>query len=105
LHGERVQEWRQFALVEHRGPPRAITDPDFVPNRSSNPTTYEAIRSVNALYVEYSDTEREYHDLAADPFELRNTCASLTAERKAELHAVLDKIRNWRGAADCNSLP
>jgi hypothetical protein len=45
----------------------------------------------------------EYHDLAADPYELRNTYASLTAGRKAELHALSDNVKNFHGADDCNA--
>jgi N-acetylglucosamine-6-sulfatase len=105
LHGGNVQEWRKFALVEHRGPVRAITDPDFAPNRSGNPTTYEALRSVKALYVEYSDGEREYHDLVTDPYELRNTYTSLTIERMAELRALMDSVRNCHGTDECNVTP
>jgi N-acetylglucosamine-6-sulfatase len=102
LHGRKIQEWRKYALIEHQGPVRAMTDPDFKPNRSGNPTTYEALRSVDALYVEYSDGDREYHNLAADPHELCNNYASLTAERKAELHALMEEIRNCRGATECS---
>jgi N-acetylglucosamine-6-sulfatase len=102
LHGRKIQEGRKYALIEHQGPVRAMADPDFKPNRSGNPTTYEALRSVDALYVEYSDGDREYHDLAADPYELRNTYASLTAERKAELHALMEEIGNCRGATECS---
>jgi N-acetylglucosamine-6-sulfatase len=103
LHGGKVEEWRKSALIEHRGPLRAATDPDFPINRSGNPTSYEAIRSADSLYIEYFDGEREYHDLIADPYELQNTYASLTSERKTELHALLDKLRNCRGTSDCNA--
>jgi arylsulfatase A-like enzyme len=103
LHGGKVQDWRDFALVEHRGPVREITDPDLPTSRSGNPATWAAIRSVKSLYVEYSDAAREYHDLTDDPYELRNTYASLSVERKAELHAVLGKIRFCHGAPDCSA--
>jgi hypothetical protein len=69
--------------------------------RSGNPTTYEAIRSATALYVEYADGKKEYHDLVADPDELRNTYASLPDDRKAALHAALDAVQTCRGAAGC----
>jgi N-acetylglucosamine-6-sulfatase len=87
LHGRQVESWRRFALVEHRGPLRSRRQP------------YEAIRTAGSLYVEYSDSEKEYLGYATDPYELRNTYASLPDERKAELHGLLDAARRCHGAA------
>jgi N-acetylglucosamine-6-sulfatase len=103
LHGERADGWRTVALVEHRGPVRSIADPDLPGLRSGNPTTYEAIRTLTSLYVEYADGEKEYHDLVADPNELRNTFAALAADRKAALHATLDAVQNCHDAAACRA--
>jgi len=103
LHGERPEGWRTLALVEHRGPVRNLADPDLPGPRSGNPTTYEAIRTATALYVEYADGEKEYHDLASDPHELRNTYASLPADRKSALHAALDAVQNCHDAASCRA--
>jgi N-acetylglucosamine-6-sulfatase len=114
LHGEKVEGWRTVALVEHRGPIRNLADPDlpdlrYAPRiaeavrRAGNPSTYEAIRSATALYVEYADGEKEYHDLVADPDELRNTFASLPDDRKTALHAALDAVQNCRDAASCQA--
>jgi arylsulfatase A-like enzyme len=91
--GQKVDGWRTAALVEHRGPVRELDDPDLPPLRGGNPTTYEAIRMLTSLYVEYADGEKEYHDLAADPNELSNTYASLPDARKAALHAALDAVQ------------
>jgi arylsulfatase A-like enzyme len=101
LRGESVTGWRTVALVEHRGPQRAPEDPDNPGLRSGNPTTYEAIRSRKFLYVEYASGEKEYHDLAGDPDELRNTFAALPAEEKAALHTALAAAQTCRGAASC----
>jgi N-acetylglucosamine-6-sulfatase len=101
LHGQQVEGWRTVALVEHRGPLRQLTDPDMPGLRSGNPPTYEAIRSARALYVEYATGEREYHDLATDPDELRNTFASLSPEEKTSLHATLEAVQACHDAADC----
>lgn len=101
LRGESVEAWRSVALVEHHGPVRDIVDPDLPSVRSGNPTTYEAIRSRAALYVEYADGEKEYHDLATDPDELRNTYASLSADQKAYLHATLVATANCHDAKSC----
>jgi len=114
MRGDKVEGWRTVALVEHRGPIRNLADPDlpdlrYAPRiaeavrRGGNPTTYEAIRSATALYVEYADGEKEYHDLVADPDELRNTYASLPDDRKAALHAALDAVQTCRGAAGCQA--
>jgi N-acetylglucosamine-6-sulfatase len=114
LRGEKVEEWRTVALVEHRGPIRDLADPDLpdlrvaprireAVRRAGNPTTYEAIRSATGLYVEYADGEKEYHDLLADPYELRNTYASLSDGRKAALHAALDAMQTCRDAASCRA--
>jgi arylsulfatase A-like enzyme len=102
LRGDKVEEWRTVALVEHRGPIRNLADPDL-PDLRYAPRTASAIRSATALYVEYADGEKEYHDLVADPDELRNTYASLPDDRKAALHAALDAVQTCRAAAGCQA--
>lgn len=103
LHGQEVTQWRNATLVEHRGPHRDPSDPDAPAVRSGNPTTYEALRTLNSIYVEYDDGEREYHDLVADPHELRNTFSSLSADKKATLHAALDALKNCHDAISCQA--
>ena len=103
LRGEKIGDWRSLALVEHRGPLRNIADPDMPGLRGGNPTTYEAIRTLTSLYVEYADGEKEYHDLTTDPHELRNSFSSLSNEDKAALHAALGAVQNCRGASTCNA--
>jgi hypothetical protein len=88
-------------LVEHHGPVRDVRDPDLPAPRSGNPTTYEAIRSRAALYVEYANGEREYHDLTSDPDELHNTFDSLSGDRKATLRKMLTDAANCHGAKEC----
>ena len=62
------------------GPTSAPDDPDLPAPGSGNPTTYEALRTANAVYVEYADGEREYYNLARDPNELHNTYGRLRAK-------------------------
>lgn len=101
LRGQPQTDWRLFALVEHRGPVRDTADPDMPAVRSGNPTTYEAIRARDWVYVEYADGEREYHDRASDPDELRNIFTSLPPARQAELHGMIAAAAACRGAAAC----
>jgi len=103
LRGEAVKEWRAAALVEHHGPDRARNDPDMPARHSGNPTTYEAIRGRTWVYVEYATGEKEYYDRATDPDELHNVYSSLSAERKAALHAMLAALENCHDAAGCQA--
>jgi len=130
LQRQQVPDWRTVALVEHHGPLRQNpADPDAMgldeeipPSgwqawrggrgggrnrpwkyawRNGNPTTYEAIRGPTWVYVEYADDEKEYHDLATDPDELRNSFSLLSSAKKASLHAALAAVQACRGAQSC----
>ena len=103
LHGRKVADWRTVALVEHRGPHKDPTDPDAPALRSGNPTSYEAIRGLTSLYVEYADGEKEHHDLLADPHELHNSFSSLSGEEKASLHAMLGAVKICHDANSCRA--
>ena len=94
--GQEVSNWRTLALIEHHGPVRDNLDPDMPNVRSGNPTSYEAIRSRDWVYVEYADDEREFHDRVADPYELHNTFAALPPARQAELHAITQAAAGCR---------
>jgi arylsulfatase A-like enzyme len=102
LHGQKVSDWGTVALVEHRGPVKNLVDPDLPGIRSGNPTTYEAIRGAKSLYVEYANGDKEYHDHATDPDELRNTFSLLSADEQAALHAALAEVQNCRGRQSCS---
>jgi N-acetylglucosamine-6-sulfatase len=106
LRGQTVADWRAAALVEHRGPHREPTDPDATDlyankGQSGNPTTYEAIRLRTAIYVEYVNGEREYHNLATDPEELHNTFSSLSDAAKKPLHQAVRAMKRCRGPQSC----
>jgi N-acetylglucosamine-6-sulfatase len=103
LQGKEVSQWRTLALIEHRGRQREANadDPDTPTRRSGNPPTYEAVRTAASLYVEYVTGDKEYHDLASDPHELRNTFASLSSVEQALLTATLAAAKSCRGAKSC----
>jgi N-acetylglucosamine-6-sulfatase len=102
LRGETRPAWPTLALVEHRGRRLAPSDPDL---QSDNPTSYAALRisspETEALYVEYTTGEREYYDIARDPYELRNIARRLTPARLAELHTRLAGLQNCHDALAC----
>jgi N-acetylglucosamine-6-sulfatase len=101
LHGVATTGWRNAILVEHQGPVRRRTDPDFQLPVSGNPPSYEAMRTHDFLYVEYKDGEREYYDLRSDPFELDNLAPYLSAGELAELHAELLAMEHCHNGAAC----
>jgi arylsulfatase A-like enzyme len=98
LAGTPTPGWRDAALVEHHGPDLDAADPDRPGPHSGNPTTYEAIRTATATYVEYSDGEREYYDRVRDPNQLHNTVASLPPATAATLHATLTALSDCTGS-------
>lgn len=101
LHGQQVSGWRQAVLVEHHHPASKKDDPDAAPDDSGNPPTYEAIRTSDALWVEYADGEREFYDPATDPNELDNRAGSIPATQRDALHAMLTALEHCKGAASC----
>jgi N-acetylglucosamine-6-sulfatase len=94
--------WPTLALVEHRGPRLGIGDPDL---QSDLPTAYSALRisspRTEAVYVEYVDGEREYYDIASDPFELRNIAHRLAPARLVKLHTLLAGLTNCHDVITC----
>jgi N-acetylglucosamine-6-sulfatase len=101
LKGQSPRDWRSAALIEHHGPDTNGADPDHPAPGSGNPTSYEALRTANSVYVEYRGGAREYYDHKTDPNERHNTIGRLSKRRLARLHAQLKKLENCRGAASC----
>jgi N-acetylglucosamine-6-sulfatase len=101
LHGQQGAAWRTVVLVEHRGPHKEANDPDAPRRRSGNPPTYHAMRTRTSLYVEYADGVKEYHDLASDPHELRNTFSALPSKEQASLHATIEALKTCHDAQSC----
>ena len=52
----------------------------------------------DAKYVELQNGEREYYDLAADPYELQNLAAHLEPGRQARLAQRLKTLSTCAGA-------
>lgn len=122
LKGQKPADWRALALVEHHGhmkwdagDPDAMDLVDEPPytaanrrpwqrgQRHGNAPSYEAIRGRMWVYVEYVTGEKEYHDLATDPDELRNRFPSLSSALKASLHTTLAAVQNCHDAASCRA--
>ena len=80
LHGRTPRGWQNAVLVEHRGPVQNFKlDPDAQNYDSGNPTSYEALRTRQFLYVAYDNGQHEYYDLRSDPYELFNVYGSLSS--------------------------
>jgi N-acetylglucosamine-6-sulfatase len=101
LRGGKASDRRRSALVEHHGPDFNAHDPDLPAPGSGNPTSYEALRTAGAVYVEYADGEREYYNLARDPNELHNTYARLGKKERARLHNALRAAHVCHGGKAC----
>ena len=99
LGGRTPSGWRTGALIEHHGPDHARGDPDLPPPGSGNPATYEALRTKDAVYVEYHNGQREYYSLTRDPNELHNTYRRLSHAQRMRLHDQLAALRRCRGAS------
>ena len=95
--------WRRSVLIEHRHPTKDPTDPDIQEPPSGNPPSYEAMRTQDALYVEYDDTAHEvgYYDLKVDPLELNNIASATPQAKLKKLHDILAAAGACKGAAAC----
>ena len=102
LGHKRVRHWRRYALIEHQHTALAPGDPDSLDGRhTSNPPTYEALRTRRFTYVEYANGSREFYNRVADPQELDNIAASLPSQRLARLHRELQRLAGCHGARSC----
>jgi arylsulfatase A-like enzyme len=101
LRGTSVVDWRDAALIEHRRPGDDPSDPDAPVPHGGNPTTYEALRTADALYVEYLDDETGYYDLKRDPLELKNIAPSLSETKRKLPHDALQASKACQGAQAC----
>lgn len=101
-HGDRPRRWQQAVLIEHHNSDgRRSSDPDYQANRHGDPPSYEAVRTTRALYVEYTDGEREYYDLRRDPSELNNLAWKLPKARLAAIQRRLHALESCHNATAC----
>jgi N-acetylglucosamine-6-sulfatase len=101
LRGTPAPDWRSTALIEHHRPGDDPSGPDAPVPHGGNPTTYEALRLKDALYVEYLDDETGYYDLTRDPIELKNIAAKLPAAKRKRLQDALRANKECQGAQAC----
>jgi len=81
-----LENWRQYALVEH-WETRSEHQNAITVNAE-----YRALRAVNYSYTEWYDGQKEYYNLVSDPMELNNVYNSLTETRKKSLANQLGKL-------------
>ncbi len=95
-------DWRNALLVEHEGPVTNPADPDAQNRITGNPPSYEAMRTRQFLYVEYSTTgEREFYNLKNDPYELHNLVRNSQQRRRTQLHQELSTMGNCHTGPAC----
>lgn len=98
LLGNAVQPWRTTISIEHLNHLHSAEDPDAPVQYGGNPPTYTALRTAQALYVEYATGEAAYYDLKTDPFELHNTVNGLPSAQRTQLKGALLTHQRCRGA-------
>jgi hypothetical protein len=88
---------RSFAPLLHRGPPSPSNWRTAFLSGSAHKSpqrAYKAVRTTNSLWVEYANGERELYNLRRDPYELRNSHQTASADRKQRLSSKLDRLRD-----------
>ncbi|HEX8991723.1 MAG TPA: sulfatase [Anaerolineales bacterium] len=76
-------------------------DPDQL-LQAGPPADFYGVRTVQYMYVEYSDGERELYDLKQDPYELSNLISTADSSLLAQFSAWLKALRAC-AAASCRT--
>jgi arylsulfatase A-like enzyme len=97
-HGQQPANWRRSVLIEHHGPDHSPGDPDRQAAPSGDPPSYEAVRTANALYVQYANGDQEYYNTATDPLELNNIAGQGVP---ASLKKALAALENCHTGPTC----
>jgi arylsulfatase A-like enzyme len=100
-HGRVPASWPTAVLIEHHHPRYSLDDPDRQTVPDGVPPTYEAIRTPNALYVEYAGGATEYYDLRTDPHELNNLAATASRTVLGPLRHALHALEKCAGGRAC----
>ena len=80
LIGNTSLPWREEVLIEHLG--------------GASDRSYHAVRTTQYVYVEYVNGEREFYDLASDPYQLTNVVNNPAyASVISALQALLNVLR------------
>ncbi len=102
LLGAAGDDWPQSVLIEHHRPVDFdISDPDSPIPDSANPISYEALRTGDALYVEYEDGEIGFYDLKNDPDELKNIAGDMRVADLQRYRTAVAASRECAGNAAC----
>jgi N-acetylglucosamine-6-sulfatase len=72
LFGHHPADWQRALLIEHRKPTDGPSDPDAQSQAEGDPPSYEAVRTLNGLFVRYVGGAEEYYNTKVDPYELDN---------------------------------
>jgi arylsulfatase A-like enzyme len=96
LHGSvPVEAWRTSAFVENWENAKRLGIPLYM--------RFDLLRLQHEAYLEWGNGEKEYYDLAADPFQLDNRYEQLSEQARRTLASRLDAWRHC-AAAGCRTL-
>jgi arylsulfatase A-like enzyme len=98
LRGHTPADWQQAVLIEHHGHDDRPGDPDAQSAAHGDPSSYEAVRTLSALYVRYTNGFEEYYDTAVDPYELDNLGGK---QAPPSVRLALRELSQCHGAVAC----
>ncbi len=101
LLDRQASSWRTYALIEHAHAKPESTDPDSQDYTSGTPPTYNAIRTKSFVFIRYEGGEKEFYDIARDPYELHNLGPTLSTLRSGFLNHVMNQLIACHGSASC----
>jgi hypothetical protein len=88
--------WRQCLLVQRGTNSAAQADEG---DELHAPWGFHALRTEQYLYAAWSNGDREFYDVLADPAELRNLAATADPVLLGEIAGRLDALATCRGEA------
>ena len=84
-----ANEWRDALLIEN------VEGKNFQGNLLD--LEYVALRRYSDIYVEWANGDREYYDLAQDPYQLENKWPSVAPDEREKLAAELRSLSDCAG--------